>query len=183
MHRDLSRPLVIVDGAQFCLDDYDARIEHVLVPWGESVYLTLDRGESAIITSVLVVPPELPWGTQDLGTLAIGRTDYLRPPFEAPVLALADRYHGLKTLAQVKQRMRLVLGVDVEDWVGDETFLGALPKPLRVVECLEWAIVHRASSVVPPPVDVLRVEIQALVSVERRPRPQFFAFQGRAARP
>jgi hypothetical protein len=89
--------------------DFVGCVEHVTVPHGGLREGYLRKDQEALVTGILVAPnaagftPAVP----DLGTLAFVYNE--RTVFSAPVSALMNRYHGLTTMAALKNRFRLLL--------------------------------------------------------------------------
>lgn len=171
--------LILSSGVAVRLADFTGQIEHIELPIGASRFCDtgLSREHEALVTSILVRPPDEDIVTEDLGVLEF--TYNGRRHFAAPVAALMNRYHGLTRLAQVVSGMRLLLDPSLgsDDWVGGGTFANALPEPIWVREGMMYSLRHhRAPGKQLGEQQPITVEIQALVKGHELDILPFFKF-------
>jgi len=131
------------DGCTYALADFESRIEHVELPWGEMVEncVGLKRDEQAFVTSILVVTDTPAPAMPDLGTLVFVYN--LTPFFAAPIAALMNRYHGLTTLQVLINRMRILVDptASKRDLMTDG-FHSGIVEPIHMRNNLGYSLRH-----------------------------------------
>jgi hypothetical protein len=160
---------LMADGRTVSASDFVGRIENISVLWRGTRSGRLRDHETALVTSIMIMPHGEHIETRDLGTLEFRCLG--RPLFQAPVASLMNRYHGLTKAAALTQRLRLLVdpSAALEDWAERCVFQGALPEPIHIGALLLFELHH-----VPPErfgsgMESLgfTVEIQALVRHKR----------------
>jgi hypothetical protein len=135
------------DGVTRPLVEFDSFIEYVHIPWNGCVDEQLDKlpkrhdgMEEAVMTSLLVVPDQWAGSPDELGTIEFYYNERLR--FGAPVVALMDRYHGLRSLQGLLDRFRLLIdpSAKIENLMRDG--FGPTPKPIHVRALLNYELRH-----------------------------------------
>jgi len=161
--RHRSDIMAMADDTTIAMAGFLGCLEHVRVPHGGVRTGSLRKDQEALVMALLIAPttagfiPAIP----DLGTLVFEYND--RPWFNAPVSALMNRYHGLTTLAGLKNRLRLL--ADPLAGFGDleeDVLLSVLPEPIHLREFLRYTFRHVPPKGAPAPDDLMLVASDAL---------------------
>jgi len=142
----------LVDGTSIIRGDYHNQIEHVKLPMGKRItsYRGLPRDCCMLIGSILVVP----WSTEMVTSedAAIHGTvefeSHGRSYFSAPVVALANRYHGMTKAASIAARLQMLGIGDLSSGMLEiDTFPPVLKDPIFVVDGLPFSLRHHAEKI------------------------------------